>query len=111
MANDKPQIALSVASFHELAQKLELLGIKVSDAKTLIIEKGTDLKPPIDWRLVTVRKDCAELITKLMEWHPDNTDIIMAIDELYNYIVFHKMPELEELPNNVLTLTKKDEWR
>lgn len=110
MATDKPKIPVSIATFHELAAALEKMGIKTSDAKTLIIEKGSDLQPPIDWRLVTVRKDCAEIITKLFEFYPDGTSVPVAIEELFQYIVHHKLPEKiePELETNIPT---KGEWK
>lgn len=101
-----PKLVLSIPTFHELAAALEKMGIKTSDAKTLIIEKGSDLQPPIDWRLVIVRKDCAEIITKLFEFYPDGTSIPVAIEELFQYIVHHKLPDEE--PANEPT---KGEWK
>lgn len=91
------KIEVSVATFNEIAGKLEQNGVKLTDSKIITLEKGTFLAPPIDYRLVTIRRDCVIEATKIFkEEQIRDQNFIDLVDEIYQYVVFNKKPEVEK---------------
>lgn len=96
-----PTIEVSVPTFHEMAQKLESLGIKILEAKSFTVEKGSDIIPPIDWRYTQVRKDCLMEAVKLTQAQPvggiNINKFISMVDAMFIYVTTGK-PMLEVKP-------------
>ena len=104
MAKTPAKIKLSIPSYHEIAGNLEAAGIKLTENETLIIDKDVSLERPIDWRLLTVRKDCIIEAAKVYR-HPvdpngdfeitDCQHFLNFVEELYQYILNGKKPDTE----------------
>ena len=83
------KLTVSIATFNELAGVLEQQGLKVNDGKTLTLDKGTFLVPPIDFRLATIRRDCVMEAAKI--WREGQAQsFIETVNEIYQYVVFGK---------------------
>lgn len=106
-----PTIEVSVPTFHEMAQKLESLGIKILEAKSFTVEKGSDIIPPIDWRYTQVRKDCLMEAIKLTQPQPVGlieTDKFMAlVDVMFKYVTTGEITKQIELASTQIT----DGWK
>lgn len=79
------KLAVSVQTYNEIASLLEKEGYKV-DARPITLEKGIDLVPPIDYRLVTIRRDCVIEATKIYSSYKHN-DFIELADSIYQYVL------------------------
>ncbi len=55
------KIKISVAAYNEIATALERLGVKADGSTELTLEKGTQLSCPIDFKMVTIRRDVATI--------------------------------------------------
>lgn len=87
MPSEPLKLEVSVATFNEIASKLEAKGLKFGDnIKEIILEKGTELKQPIDYRQATMRKDAAFVAASIFKGYP-NTFTIQAIDDIFQYIL------------------------
>lgn len=86
-------IKISVAAYHEIASVLEKAGRKLGqNVGTLTIEKDDTIINPIDWKLVTVRKDCIVEAVKSGEG-----DIVFNADKIFKYIMEGKIEEKKEI--------------
>ena len=103
------KLTVSIATFDEIAQLLEQQGLKVNDGKQLILEKGTFLVPPIDFRLATIRRDCVMEAAKIYVKGVDD-NFIDLVNEIYQYVVFGKKDEKLNLVINT-EATEKKEWK
>ncbi len=55
------KIKISTAAYNEIATALERLGVKADGSTELTLEKGTQLSCPIDFKMVTIRRDVAAI--------------------------------------------------
>lgn len=78
------KLTVSVPTFNEVAGLLEKEGHKVNGV-SLTLEKGTFLVPPIDYRLVTIRRDCVIEATKIYDKEYHN--FIDLTDKIYQYVL------------------------
>ena len=112
----KISIKCSIPTFHELAQKLEESGVKITDTDSFTITKDTVLERPIDWRLLTVRKDCVTEAAKVYRHRQDTNEMEITdsshflnyVEDIYNYILNGDKPEVavEDKPET----PKKQGW-
>lgn len=84
-----PTITISVPAYNEIAAILEQQGHGMGDGKTLTIERGTQLKSPIDFRMVTIRRDVADIATKA-NVAVDRENFMKFVKELYEWVVQEK---------------------
>ena len=118
----KISIAVSVPTFHEISQKLEENGKKLNDASEITLTKDTALERPLDWRLITVRKDCVIEAAKIYQAkyntdnsdHPyficDPNDFIKLCDKIYNYVV-HEIKPTQSTDLGVVKTEPGGGWR
>lgn len=88
------KLTVSVPTFNEIAGLLEKEGQKVN-GQSLTLEKGTALVQPIDYRLVTIRRDCVIEATKIYNNYNDVSDeceFIKLVDAIYQYVLNEKKP-------------------
>ena len=83
------KLIVSVPTFNEIASLLEKEGIKINSDCVLTLEKGIALVPPIDYRLVTIRRDCVIEATKV--YRPGNGNFVELADEIYQYVLNEKL--------------------
>lgn len=55
------KIKISTQAYNEIATALERLGVKADGKTELTLEKGTQLSCPIDFKMVTIRRDIASI--------------------------------------------------
>src|SRR5208282_3824282 len=94
------KLTVSIATFNEIAGELEKQGIKANDGRAITLEKGTALQPPIDYRLVTIRRDCVIEAAKIFG-HSDKT-FIDLVDEIFRYVVYNEKPPEPDTKTNVI---------
>lgn len=82
------KLTVSVQTYNEIASLLEKEGYKV-DARPITLEKGMDLVPPIDYRLVTIRRDCVIESSKICAAQCE--DIVDCADRIYQYVLNEKL--------------------
>lgn len=88
------KLTVSVPTFNEIAGLLEKEGQKINGI-SLTLEKGTALVPPIDYRLVTIRRDCVIEAAKIYNNYNDVSDeceFIKLADAIYQYVLHEKKP-------------------
>lgn len=86
------KLTVSVQTFNEIAGLLEKEGQKIS-GQSITLEKGTALVPPIDYRLVTIRRDCIIEATKIWANLNYTIDFVEFADQIYQYVLNEKKPE------------------
>jgi hypothetical protein len=94
MANVK--IKVSIPTFHEIVAALEVSGKKLDDSSSITLEKTDAIERPLDWRCITIRKDCLTEACKVYKSPMDEdcnfeiNDIggfINFVDAIYNYVL------------------------
>ena len=83
------KLIVSVPTFNEIAGLLEKEGGKINNDRVLTLEKGVYLVPPVDYRLVTIRRDCVIEATKV--YRPGNGSFVKLADEIYQYVLNEKL--------------------
>lgn len=95
----KINLKVSIPTFHEISQKLEEKGQKLTDNDTIVLDKDIVLERPIDWRLVTVRKDMVIEAAKIYrnsnggEGTDNALEFINFVEEIYNYVLTEDKPK------------------
>lgn len=85
------KLTVSIPTFNEIAGLLEKEGQKINGI-SLTLEKGTALVPPIDYRLVTIRRDCVIEATKIWSDLNYTIDFVEFADQIYQYVLNEKKP-------------------
>ena len=83
------KLSVSVSTFNEIASLLEKEGVKINGGITLTLEKGVALVPPVDYRLVTIRRDVLIESIKLVNNIniSEVSDFIEFTNKLFNYVL------------------------
>ena len=86
------KLSVSVPTFNEIASLLEKEGVKINGGITLTLEKGVALVPPVDYRLVTIRRDVLIESIKLINNIniSEVSDFIEFTNKLFNYVLIGK---------------------
>lgn len=84
------KLTVSIPTFNEIAGLLEKEGVKIN-GQSLTLEKGTGLVPPIDYRLVTIRRDCVIEAAKIWSGNCGET-FIDTVEAIYQYVLHEKKP-------------------
>ena len=79
------KLTVSIQTYNEIASLLEKEGLKITENRALTIEKGTALVPPVDYRLVTIRRDCIVESAKICV--AQDEDIVECADRIYRYVL------------------------
>lgn len=86
------KLEVSSPTFNEIAGLLEAKGIDIGkDGTVLTLTKGTSLVRPIDYRLVTIRRDCVIEASKIWRDGASNSFIEFS-NKIYEYVLNSKMP-------------------
>lgn len=103
------KIKISVSAYNEIATALERLGVKADGTTELTLEKGTQLSCPIDFKMVTIRRDIAEIATKAYKDAIQENNAAMRqelkfvefCDQLMNWILSEEkiMTEIKKIGN------------
>ena len=86
------KLIVSIPTFNEIASLLEKEGIKINSDRALTLEKGVALAPPVDYRLVTIRRDVLIESIKLVNNINigEVSDFIEFTNKLFNYVLIGK---------------------
>ena len=89
MKGVKMKLSVSVPTFNEIASLLEKEGVKINSDIVLTLEKGVALVPPVDYRLVTIRRDVLIESIKLVNNIniSEVSDFIEFTNKLFNYVL------------------------
>ena len=88
------KIKLSIASFNEFGAALEAQGLKFGEnINTILIEKGTEIERPIDYRQATMRKDAGLIASRAFN---NGSDFIAFMDQIYEYILNGKSSTIKD---------------
>ena len=98
-----PKLTVSVATYNEIASLLEAKGLRMGEnVKELILEKGTELEQPVDYRLATIRKDAAIVASRAFN---GSSGFVDFVDEIFQYILTGK------LVSNIAHTSIPAEWK
>lgn len=92
------KITISTASYDEIASILEKQGFKLgTNVAEIVLAKGTEITQPVDFRLATIRRDCANLASRVYQGYflPDN--FINFTDEVFQYVLKGLPPKVKDL--------------
>lgn len=83
------KLEVSLATFNEIAGILERSGAKINSGDSLTIDKSDKLIPPVDFRLVTIRRDVASLCASFFKMMPEDKPekFVDFVKETYNYVL------------------------
>lgn len=92
------KLDVSLATYDEIAGLLEQKGIKINTGEALTLSKTDKLVPPVDFRLVTIRRDVMGICTPAYKspldpnGNPitDSADYIKFVDDNFQYILHGK---------------------
>ncbi len=97
------KLNVSIATFNEIANALEQKGLKLSKDDTIILGKDISLQPPIDYRLVTIRRDC---VTEAAKVSDGSGDFIELVDKIYQFVLYGKKED--KLIEKASSILKQD---
>jgi hypothetical protein len=102
IADNGTKLVVSLATYGEIAMLLEAKGMKPSEGRPLIIEQGTVIAPPVDFRLATMRRDAIVEASKLTSnsLKISTSEFINIANDIYSYILNSQIPKE----------TKPDQW-
>ncbi len=83
------KLVVSVPTYNEIAGLLEKEGVKINSDRALTLEKGVALAPPIDYRRVTIRRDCVIEASKICIVQDE--DIVDLANRIYQYVLNEKL--------------------
>lgn len=83
------KLIVSVQTYNEISFLLEKEGLKINNGNALTLEKGVALVPPIDYRLVTIRRDCVIEASKICV--AQDEDIVDCANRIYQYVLNEKL--------------------
>lgn len=100
---------VSMATYNEILSHLEKDGRKFGDAKTIQLEKTDILMPPIDMRLVTIRRDCADIASKTHNY--GHSSFVNHVKEIYEYVLSEKVPSEIKSVEDQLNDANQPKWK
>lgn len=103
------ELRVSIACYNEIANALEAQGKKVERGAIITLEKDDKIINPIDWRLVTLRRDTADIAAKV---YNDNTKTLVYNDNTKTFVEFSKEFYEYVLTGNISNSakTQTNEW-
>ncbi len=107
----EPQLKIIVSpeTYHEISDALAAKGYKLGEnVNALTIEKGTELRSSVDFRLATIRKDAGFIAARAFINTDVGTDFSTFMDEIYQYIIKGRPPDAVSL---VTGEAVKTEWK
>lgn len=96
-----PKIIISVASFNEIAGKLEAVGIRIGEGRSINLEKGTALIPDHDLRMVTMRRDAIDIAAKSYNSSIHGADFVTYASKVFEFMFngeVHQSANLDGTP-------------
>ena|ERR1700677_1407412 len=105
------EIKVSIASYNEIASALEQQGRKLEYGKPITIEKDDRIINPIDYKLATIRRDCADICAKVYnEGHMEKgINFIEFCNHLFNFVLTNKLPNEEKKEGQRIENFKPDD--
>ena len=98
------ELKVSLATYDEIAGALEQAGAQINRGEALNISKSDKLSPPVDFRLVTIRRDivteCSKVYSSPFDENgraiSDAADFLKFADAVYQYVLNNKLPTKDE---------------
>lgn len=93
------ELKVSMATYGEIAALLEQSGVKINTGEPLTIVKTDKFAPPVDFRLVTIRRDiiseCAKVYSSPFDEDgraiSDASNFLKFVDTVYQYVLNNKL--------------------
>lgn len=88
------KLSVSIATFGEIAGLLEAQGIKINKAGgEIVLQQGTFLVPPVDYRIVTIRRDILVEATKIFaKTDTTSENLIDFCEKLFKWVHIGEKP-------------------
>ena len=83
------RIKISTQAYNEIATALERHNIKVNETE-LTLEKGTQLTCPIDFKMVTIRRDIAAIAKDCYQYTDITLPFTEFCEDLMNWVMTDK---------------------
>lgn len=81
------KIIISSQSYGEIEQALQGLGIKPNEQGQLVIEKGTQISAPHDYKQVTIRRDVTDIAAKAYRTEIHGDDFVGFASKIYDFVL------------------------
>lgn len=83
---------VSIPTYNEIAGLLEQAGKRYNPGEPLQIGKTSALKPPIDYRLATIRRDCVIEASKIFAANQmyDQAMLVEMAEYFFQYVLHGK---------------------
>lgn len=82
------KIKISLAAYNELQIAFERHGIKQLTNEKIILEPDNQIVTDVDYKLVTIRRDIADIASKTFSVNEMGVGFVEYVDKLFNYIMF-----------------------
>jgi hypothetical protein len=92
----EPQLKITVSpeTYHEIVDELAKKGYKLGEnVNALTLEKGTIVRPNVDFRLASIRKDAALVASRAFNPSDMGIDFVQFVDQIFQYILTGKKDE------------------
>ncbi len=86
------KIRVSVSAYNEITTALERHGIKADGTTELTLEKGTQLACPVDFKMVTIRRDIATIAAQAYDENSSQTFVTFC-KNLYDWVISEDKPK------------------
>lgn len=81
-----PTLKVSINTYDEIYDLLEKEGRKPGDAKQIVLEKNDQLVTSVNYKQVTIRRDCAEIASKTYQF-AEGPSFVEYTNDLYEYVL------------------------
>lgn len=90
------ELKVSLACYNEIANAMEASGKKLATGAVITIEKDDKIINPLDWRLVTVRRDACNIAMTAYrqeeadengDYHSSSKGFVPFCEEIYQFIL------------------------
>ena len=94
------ELKVSEQCYNEIANALDAAGKKVVPGAVLTIEKDISIVNPLDWRLITLRRDVIDIAAKVYAESDDQdrqtiTNFVQFASSCFEFVKLGTVPEKE----------------
>lgn len=102
------KIPVSSPTFNEIAQQLEQHGIHIGQKDTIQLEKTQLLIPPINYKIVTIRRD---VLAAVVQTNIPSNQLIDFCEQVFEWVHTGKIEPSKPIPLiRPTTKSNKGEW-
>lgn len=93
------KVIISSQSYNEIEQALAALNLKPNEQGQLIIEKGTQISAPHDYKQVTIRRDVTDIAAKAYNSTVHGENFVGFASNIYEFVLNGKISDEKKQAN------------